>query len=678
MERVLGTPALFATAYGNVGSSIYYALGLTAVYALGLTPLVFVVAGIVFAATAATYAEGTARFPEAGGSASFSRHAFDELVSFVAGWAQMLVYVVTVAVSAFFVPHYLSIFWEPLNTNPWDIVVGVIVIVVLVTLNIVGVQEAAKLSISLAVVDFATQILLVIVGFALVFSPDVLVDNVHWGVAPTWSNLAIAIPVAMLAYTGVETVSNLAEEARDPARTVPNSYKLVAGAVFAIYFTLPLVALSALPVTMIDGELTTLLALPPEEGGYANDPILGVVENIGLEGILLDGAEIYVGILAATILVIATNAGVIGASRITYSMATYRQLPEVLRRLHPRFKTPWLALVLFAGIAPILVILPGDVNFVGTLYSLGATLSFTIAHVSIVRLRMQDAVDAEIPYRARPNVRIGASRLAAVRASRGPGHGHLVPRPRRPEPAHALGRPRLDGRRPRGLRGLSASVPARRAACDREGAARARGSSGARVPQPPRPRHRGAVVRGRHGHGVQARRGASRADRRAERRRGSARPGAHGSRSRARGGRQLEARPGGRDRRLLRRARAYAPRAGSRCRTGDRRRGRCSKRRDHRPRLATPEAHGAPGGGLRQDGRLRAQARELPRARHGGGRMKPYSVAVLVLAVLFVAIGVALLVRTAAAGGGVVGYVLGALFVVLGVARFSLERTRVR
>jgi basic amino acid/polyamine antiporter, APA family len=407
LERVLGTPALFATAYGNVGSSIYYALGLTAVYALGLTPLVFVLAGIVFAATAATYAEGTARFPEAGGSASFARHAFDELVSFTAGWAQMLVYVVTIAVSAFFVPHYLSIFWEPLNTNPWDIVGGAIVIVVLVALNVVGVREAARLSISLAVVDFATQVLLVAVGFALVLSPETLVDNVHWGVAPTWSDLAVAIPVAMLAYTGVETVSNLAEEARDPVRTVPNSYKLVAGAVFAIYFTLPLVALSALPVERIDGELTTLLALPPEDGGFANDPILGVVENLGLEGLLLDSAQIYVGVLAATILVIATNAGVIGASRITYSMATYRQLPEALRRLHPRFKTPWLSLVVFAGIAPILVILPGDVNFVGTLYSLGATLSFTVAHASIVRLRQRDGADTEVPYRARPNVLIG-------------------------------------------------------------------------------------------------------------------------------------------------------------------------------------------------------------------------------------------------------------------------------
>ena len=408
MERVLGTPALFATAYGNVGSSIYYALGLTAVYALGLTPLVFVVAGIVFAATAATYAEGTARFPEAGGSASFSRHAFDELVSFTAGWAQMLVYVVTVAVSAFFVPHYLSIFWEPLNTNPWDIVGGAIVIVVLVSLNVVGVQEAARLSITLAVIDFATQVLLVIVGFALVLSPETLRANVHWGVAPTWSNLAIAIPVAMLAYTGVETVSNLAEEARDPVRTVPNAYRLVAGAVFTIYFTLPLVALSALPVHEINGQLTTLLALPPEDGGFANDPILGVVEHIGLEDRLLDGAKIYVGVLAATILVIATNAGIIGASRITYSMATYRQLPEALRRLHPRYKTPWLSLVLFAGIAPIILILPGDVNFVGTLYSLGATLSFTVAHFSIVRMRIRDRSDVEIPYRARPNLRIGS------------------------------------------------------------------------------------------------------------------------------------------------------------------------------------------------------------------------------------------------------------------------------
>ena len=407
LERVLGTPALFATAYGNVGSSIYYALGLTAVFALGLTPLVFIVAGLIFACTAATYSEGTVRFPEAGGSSSFARHAFDELVSFTAAWAQMLVYVVTVAVSAFFVPHYLSIFWEPLNTNPWDVIGGAVVIVVLVGLNVLGVSEAAKLSVTLAVINLGTQVLLVLVGIALVLSPETLVDNVHWGETPTWSNLALAIPVAMLAYTGVETVSNLAEEVRDPVRSVPQAYRLVALAVFAIFFTLPFVALSALPVELIDGELTTRLALPPEEGGFANDPVLGLVENLGLEGALYDMARIYVGVLAATILFIATNAGVIGASRITYSMATYRQLPEVFRRLHPRYKTPWLALILFAGLAPIALLLPGDVTFVGTLYAFGATFSFTVAHASIVRLRMLPAREEERLGRARPSLSIG-------------------------------------------------------------------------------------------------------------------------------------------------------------------------------------------------------------------------------------------------------------------------------
>ena len=407
LERVLGTPALFATAYGNVGSSIYYALGLTAVYALGLTPVVFVIAGVIFAATAATYAEGTVRYPEAGGSSSFARHAFNEVVSFGAGWSQMLVYVVTVATSAFFVPHYLSIFWAPLDRNPWDIVGGIVVIVVLVVLNIVGVQEATRVSVVLAVIDFATQVFLVILGFVLVLSPHILVQNVHWGVAPTWANLAIAIPVAMLAYTGVETVSNLAEEARDPSRSVPAAYKLVAGAVFAIYFTLPLVALSAMPVEPYKGGYSTQLARPPEEGGHANDPVLGIVDNLGVHGQTLHVLQIYVGLLAATILFVATNAGVIGASRITYSMATYRQMPEIFRSLHPKFKTPWLSLLIFAGIAPICVILPGSVTFVGTLYSFGATLSFTVAHASIVALRRKQK-EGELLYRAKPNLRLGA------------------------------------------------------------------------------------------------------------------------------------------------------------------------------------------------------------------------------------------------------------------------------
>ena len=164
LERVLGAPALFATAYGNVGSSIYYALGVTAALALGLTPVVFLVAGLIFALTAASYAEGTVRFPEAGGSASFARQAFNEVVSFGAGWAQMLNYIITIAISVFFVPHYLSIFWAPLKQNPWDVVVGAVIVVLLVGINIVGVKEAAKLNIVLAVVEFAGKRYLIAVS----------------------------------------------------------------------------------------------------------------------------------------------------------------------------------------------------------------------------------------------------------------------------------------------------------------------------------------------------------------------------------------------------------------------------------------------------------------------------------------------------------------------------------
>jgi len=406
LERVLGTPALFATAYGNVGSSIYYALGLVAGIALGLTPLVFVISGLIFAATAATYAEGTVRFPEAGGSSSFARHAFNELVSFGAAWAQMLNYIITIAISAFFVPHYLSIFWSPLRSNPWDVVGGAVVVVFLVLLNIVGIREAARLNILLAVLDFATQLLLVVIGFALIFDHHVVFNtNLHWGVAPTWGQFFLAIPIAMIAYTGIETVSNLAEEARDPPRDIPRSITWVAGAVFAIYFTLPLIALSGLPVEKTAHGYQTLLGVGPDQGGFKNDPVLGLVEHLGLHGQVLQASKIYVGILAATILLIATNAGVIGASRITYAMASYRQLPEVFRRLHPKFKTPWLSLLVFAGLLSIVVLLPGRTDFLGNMYAFGAMLSFTIAHVSVIALRMSTRDDPEA-FKVRPSLRI--------------------------------------------------------------------------------------------------------------------------------------------------------------------------------------------------------------------------------------------------------------------------------
>jgi basic amino acid/polyamine antiporter, APA family len=404
LERVLGTGALFSTAYGNVGSSIYYALGLVAIFALGMTPVVFVIAGLIFACTAATYTEATTMFPEAGGSSSFARRAFNEFWSFFAAWGQMLNYIITVAISAFFVPHYLGVFWEPLGESPADIVGGVLVVALLTGLNVVGVKESASLNVFLAFADFLTQLALVVVGVVLVLSPETLVENVDFGTAPRLSDFLIAIPVGMVAYTGIETISNMAEEARDYERTIPRGMVGVVVAVFAIYAFLPAVALSAMPVEK--GE--TILALPKEEGGYADDPILGVVANLDL-GPLQGAAEVYVGILAATILFIATNAGMIGVSRLTYSMGQHRQLPERLRALHPTFRTPYVAIVMF-GVVACLTILPGQAEFLGTIYAFGAMLSFTIAHLAVIALRLKQP-DRERPYRGPGTLRVRGKEL---------------------------------------------------------------------------------------------------------------------------------------------------------------------------------------------------------------------------------------------------------------------------
>src|SRR5437870_5176542 len=349
-------------------------------------------------------------FPEAGGSSSFARHAFNELWSFFAAWAQMLNYTITIAISAFFVPHYLGgLYTSALQHGPGDVVFGIGVVTLLSLINVIGVREAAGLNVVLAITDLATQLALVIVGIVLVLSPDVLLHNIHLGVAPTWKNFLVAIPVGMIAYTGIETISNMAEEARDETRTIPAAIKGVVLAVFAIYAALPLVALSALPVHREPkGHYSTLLGTSEAHGGFAGDPVLGIVKHLHL-GPLQAAGEVYVGLLAATILFIATNAGIIGASRLVYSMGLHRQVPARLSRLHPRFSTPWVGILLFGAIA-CLTIIPGRAEFLGNIYAFGAMLSFTMVHISVIALRVKDP-DRPRPYRGPGTLRVAGREL---------------------------------------------------------------------------------------------------------------------------------------------------------------------------------------------------------------------------------------------------------------------------
>jgi basic amino acid/polyamine antiporter, APA family len=388
LRRVHGAPALFAAAYGNVGSSIYYALGLVALYALGLTPVTFLIAGLLFAFTAATYVEATVLYPEAGGSSSFARRAFNEFISFLAGWAQMLTYIVTAAISAFFVPHYLAVFWEPLGHGPGDVLFGIGLLACLAALNIKGTEESSRLNFVLAIADLLTQVVLVVIGLVLVLNIDTLTSQVEFGSVPTWGDFALGIAVGMVAYTGIETISNMSEEARKPNITVPRGTALVVLAVIGIYAFLPAIALSAMPVhETAGGDFTTTLGTE-----FADDPVLGIVENLGLSAALTDVLRVYVGVLAAVILLIATNAALIGLSRLTFSMGQHRQLPEILRQVHPRFKTPYIAIIVFSAVAA-LVMAPGETTFLGTIYAFGATASFTVAHAAVIRLRKLRPLD---------------------------------------------------------------------------------------------------------------------------------------------------------------------------------------------------------------------------------------------------------------------------------------------
>ncbi|MDQ4040877.1 MAG: universal stress protein [Actinomycetota bacterium] len=414
LQRVLGVNALFSTAYGNVGSSIYYALGLVAALALGFTPIVFVLTGLLFYCTATTYAEATAMYPEAGGASLFARRAFNELWSFFTAWAQMLNYIITIAISAFFAAHYAGgVAWEQLRSSPGDIAFACALILVLALINVRGVRDAVSVNLVLAAVDFLSQLGIVVLGLFLVFDPDLLVRNLEFfGTAPTWDQLLLAIPVGTVAYTGIETISNMAGEARDEDTTIPGAIKRVMIAVFAIYFTLPMIALSALPVRCdAAGEnCSTLLGVASEQGGYATDPIVGIVKSMDL-GPIQSGAEIYVGVLAVTILVAATNAGVLGVSRLTYSMGMHRQLPDAVRRLHPRYRTPHVGILFFSVVACVAV-LPGQASFLGSIYAFGAMLSFSMAHAALIRLRVSQP-EARRPYRSPGVVRWRGHELPA-------------------------------------------------------------------------------------------------------------------------------------------------------------------------------------------------------------------------------------------------------------------------
>jgi APA family basic amino acid/polyamine antiporter len=420
LPRTLGAPALFAASYGNVGSSIYYALGVTAAFALGLTPLALIFAGFIFVTTALNYAEGTAAIPHAGGSSSFARRAFNDPIGFIVGWVQLLNYMATVSISAYFAISYLSVFGKyssligQLNaTQAGHVFATVVLIGLLIALNVVGIQESSVLNLVLAITDLITQVVLVMLGIVFLLNFSTVIHNIHLGLAPTWGNFLASISIAMVTYTGIETISNLSEEAKNPGRSVPRATFAVIVAVLFVAAFLPTVGVSVFPVTFEHGQWTTQLATT-----YKADPVAGIVTGFAnvhslgdLARPLAFWAGMWVGFLAFTILVIATNAGLIGISRLSYSLAGADMLPRRFSALHPKFKTPYVSILVFGLLAALLVMAglvlgSQEIDLMSAVYSLAATFAFCSAHLSVMRLRFIEP-DLYRPYRMPGNIRFG-------------------------------------------------------------------------------------------------------------------------------------------------------------------------------------------------------------------------------------------------------------------------------
>ncbi|MCB1108117.1 MAG: universal stress protein [Chlamydiia bacterium] len=380
MRRVLGIRELFAVGYGDLGSSIYYALGITALYALGATPIALALAGLVFACTALTYAEMSSMTRDSGGSASYTRRAFNDLVSFIAGWGLLLDFIVTIAISSYAVSSYLAYFFPLLKLVQWKIFFTVVLIGSLGYLNVRGVKHSVKLSSVLTSLTVITQGIIIVVGALTIVSIPDFIEHLKIGISgsswsPSWSDFMKGCAMAMVAYTGIESMTQLASEAKNPSKTVPKAIMYAMGTLIAMYLGVSIVALSALSPQ----DLSTT---------YIDDPIAGIVTAMPFGGKILAP---WIGLLGSVILVVAANAGLIGASRLSFNMGEHYQLPRFLHQLHSKFRTPAIALSVFALLASLIVIASrGKLSFLADLYNFGAMLAFCSAHLSLIMLRIKE------------------------------------------------------------------------------------------------------------------------------------------------------------------------------------------------------------------------------------------------------------------------------------------------
>ena len=393
LRRGRGVGWLFAAIYSAVGFSIYFALGVVADRGLGLTPLIFLISGLLFVLTALSYVEGGAMFRERGGSSTFARYAFNELISFIAGWAILIDYLIVIALAAISVPHYLEPVSASFSEAGWEVAIAGAVIVVACLLNVRDISGSPRQRAlaGLALADVLLQLAVIVVGVFAVWHPDRLTAELDLFSSPDFVDIVYAAVLAMLAYAGIEAASNLAPDIDFSSRDLKRIVSVGAVMVPLTYAGMAAIALMAVPVVATPSGPETALGTK-----FVEDPVLGVVSAYHPSW-LADVMRWVVGLVAASVLFSAAATSMLGVSRHIYTLAINRQIPSWLGKLNGRYSTPHVAIALSGAIA-IGLIVPTDVKLLAGIYAFGATLALTIAHLSIIRLRISDP-DRERPFR---------------------------------------------------------------------------------------------------------------------------------------------------------------------------------------------------------------------------------------------------------------------------------------
>ena len=395
LKRGLGSPALFGIVQGFVAASLYFAVGVVAARALGLTWLVFLFGALFFALIVPAYVEGASLHQERGGATVIARYAFNELWSFVAGWAIMLDYLILIALTAYATTDYVAVFWAPFDSGVAEFLLAATVVVAVAAVNARGSAprrfERAAL---LVLADLVLQLAVVAFGLALVFEPSVLSDPGAIARTPTPEDMLFAFPLVLVAFSGIDASSGLAGQVAIGRRGLKRlvNVRLIAAAV--PYVGIALVASTALPTQ------------PGLE--WIEAPMVGVAAAFE-QPWLREPLRYLLAVSGVLILVAACNAAMLGLSRLGYSLALNRQIPSLVGYLHPTRSTP--VVVIAAGtLLAIALLLPADLDFLVSISAFGATIAFMIVAVAVCRLRWREP-DRDRPYKMPLNLRVAGAEL---------------------------------------------------------------------------------------------------------------------------------------------------------------------------------------------------------------------------------------------------------------------------